>query len=1212
MRHVRLVAAVVLSLAAAACGGDKEKASGLTPAEALTAVSLENRGIAALERYDYPDAVPPLREAVRIVPAWIPGRFNLALALIHASHGAASDQPVPPAAGAAPAPVVARLTGAEAIQYATAHGLLLEKVADAAKGIRADLTVEQAREIAREDPDLVCVDVVASPAAILDGILKEVSDHPYANFMAAWLAERAGADHEERALKLYKTAYTVTGKDPVVGSKYGGLLARIDGREREAIAILEECHAKRPTLIAPVYQLMLLSGRVGDEAKAKNYLDEVNALKGKVREGVDRSTMGQEIQDAYGNMGTYSMAIRDFGVPQGFPAVSAGEVTASIPSALCAWKAGPLPKYAPYIGCAVFDYDEDGLPDLFVCGGEGPCGLLHNEGGGKFTDVAEIAGVAVKGAYAVAAGDFDVKPAPQENPHPCRRAKIGVVLVRDDGLTYLANLGNGKFEDRTKESGLSADPGGARAILAFDADQEGDLDLYLAGGFGQASRLWANAGPGKFKEVAEAAGLKGDFKGYGPAAVVDFDDDADLDLLVTRPEAPPVLYANDRGLKFHEVKLPEPLPVSPYGVCAWGDRVVLNGDAGATWIRWSGLSIAGRPVPGAPGGPSVSVDPRGIGVHDLVFADGTWLPAALAFGPSPFDEPKHLFDSKAGTNIVAFDADGDGVEDLILVHPDAEPQIVRFDCKTRGNSLVCDFAGVIRNDVQAGWSNLEGRGALVEVKAGASLQKFRLGNPSGFGCAAPMRLVAGLGSARQADFVRIQWPDAVQQAVLDVPSGQANCIVEEQRRPDSCPLLFSWDGEKYAFVTDFLGVGGIGFLVAPGVYGAPDATESVKVDASVVKPRKDGKLSFRVVEAMEETCYLDRADLQVVDHPSGVTVYPDERFAGEPPFPNGDLIAYGREILPVTARDQNGDDVTERVATVDRRYPDAFKLHPRLLGATDEQVLELDFGDRLADVKPGDGVELCANGWIEYGYTRTSVAAAGEGFSYVGPLLEAWSESDKSWKTLVASLGYPAGFPRVMTYDLTGKVSRDTPRLRIRTNYEIYWDRVWLAPKLDAAKTTHVTVLDPSSADLRWTGYPREYSPDGRAPRIYDYQTMDPSAPWKTMEGDFTRYGAVLPLLIASDDEFVIYGKGEEIELLFDTAKLPPLPAGWKRSYVLRFDGYCKGQELYTANGWTVEPLPFHAMSNYPYRADERYPDDAAHRQYRAEWNTRHVRGVAR
>ena len=70
---------------------------------------------------------------------------------------------------------------------------------------------------------------------------------------------------------------------------------------------------------------------------------------------------------------------------------------------------------------------------------------------------------------------------------------------------------------------------------------------------------------------------------------------------------------------------------------------------------------------------------------------------------SPFGTPKHLFDAPAGANVAAFDADGDGVEEILLVRPNAAPQAVRLDCKERGNSLVCDFEGVIRNDVQAGW-----------------------------------------------------------------------------------------------------------------------------------------------------------------------------------------------------------------------------------------------------------------------------------------------------------------------------------------------------------------------------------------------------------------------------------------------------------------------------------------------------------------------------
>src|SRR5207247_6247376 len=126
---------------------------------------------------------------------------------------------------------------------------------------------------------------------------------------------------------------------------------------------------------------------------------------------------------------------------------------------------------------------------------------------------------------------------------------------------------------------------------------------------------------------------------------------------------------------------------------------------------------------------------------------------------------------KGIANVVAADIDGDGSEEVYRFERGKQVQRITFKCANRGNAVVLDLEGVIRNDVQAGWSNLEGRGALVEVKAGARSQKFRLGNPSGFGCAAGTRVVAGLGSSTQADYVRVRWPHAAQQAAMDVPSG---------------------------------------------------------------------------------------------------------------------------------------------------------------------------------------------------------------------------------------------------------------------------------------------------------------------------------------------------------------------------------------------------------------------------------------------------------
>ncbi|MBI4714538.1 MAG: hypothetical protein HY760_01075 [Nitrospirae bacterium] len=67
------------------------------------------------------------------------------------------------------------------------------------------------------------------------------------------------------------------------------------------------------------------------------------------------------------------------------------------------------------------------------------------------------------------------------------------------------------------------------------------------------------------------------------------------------------------------------------------------------------------------------------------------------------------------------------------------------------------------------------------------------------------------------------------------------------------------------------------------------------------------------------------------------------------------------------------------------------------------------------------------------------------------------------------------------------------------------------------------------------------------------------------------------------------------------------LPAGWRRDFFIYTDGWIKDADLNTATGDRVTPLPFHAMSRYPYGPDESYPADQEHRRYLTEFNTRNV-----
>jgi hypothetical protein len=127
--------------------------------------------------------------------------------------------------------------------------------------------------------------------------------------------------------------------------------------------------------------------------------------------------------------------------------------------------------------------------------------------------------------------------------------------------------------------------------------------------------------------------------------------------------------------------------------------------------------------------------------------------------------------------------------------------------------------------------------------------------------------------------------------------------------------------------------------------------------------------------------------------------------------------------------------------------------------------------------------------------------------------------------------------------------------------------------------------------------------PDGREPLTYDYNRVSTTSTWKTMAGRYTRAGDVRALVARTDDMFVIAKPGDEVSLSFDAA--PELRAGWTRTFLLVADGFSKEMDINSASPDHVEPLPFHAMSAYPYGASEPYPDSAAYRDYRARYNTR-------
>ncbi len=144
------------------------------------------------------------------------------------------------------------------------------------------------------------------------------------------------------------------------------------------------------------------------------------------------------------------------------------------------------------------------------------------------------------------------------------------------------------------------------------------------------------------------------------------------------------------------------------------------------------------------------------------------------------------------------------------------------------------------------------------------------------------------------------------------------------------------------------------------------------------------------------------------------------------------------------------------------------------------------------------------------------------------------------------------------------------------------------------------TELPLASAQLAFRGYPEQI--DGKTPGdlTYNYQHISQTGPFTRSRGSYTRYGEVTPLLKSVDEKFVIFGSGEDIDLEFSTASLPPLPPGWKRDYFFYANGFVKDMDFYEASPFTVADMPFHGMSTYPYPASEHYPQDEQRMQYRA------------
>jgi hypothetical protein len=535
------------------------------------------------------------------------------------------------------------------------------------------------------------------------------------------------------------------------------------------------------------------------------------------------------------------------------------------------------------------------------------------------------------------------------------------------------------------------------------------------------------------------------------------------------------------------------------------------------------------------------------------------------------------------------DVDGDGDTDVLLRVSTGAFRVWRNDGGTRQHSLR------VRLDAQQ--SNRTGAGTKIDVRAGSLRQRFE--TSAAVPSVAPADVIFGLGSRAAADVVRVLWPSGTVQA--EVPQGTqpagapALVVTELNRKPSSCPYLFTWNGTAFQFVTDFMGGGELGYWVSPGEHAKPDPDEYVRIGRDQLAIR-DGRYDLRITNELEEALFVDRLQLVAVDHPAGSEIYPNEGLK-EHPLPPFALTTTRGARPPASAVDDHGHDMLPRLAAVDRLYPDDFTLtRPR--GYAEPHTLTLDLGP------DADRAVLLMTGWTDYAFSSDNVAGYQRGLSLRAPSLEA-RDASGTWRTVIADIGIPVGRPQTVVVDLRGKLA-GARLVRVATNMRIYWDQI-LVDTSGGNDRARISRLDPDAADLHWRGFSAEVTPDGREPYLYDYSRVSRESTWKVMPGRYTREGDVRDLLRATDDMFVIARPGDEISLSFGAAALPPLPAGWVRTFLLYADGFSKEMDINSSSPHETDPLPFHAMTRYPYTGSEHYPHTAPYLDYLSRYNTRVV-----
>ena len=465
-------------------------------------------------------------------------------------------------------------------------------------------------------------------------------------------------------------------------------------------------------------------------------------------------------------------------------------------------------------GTAIFDSNGDGTLDVVIAGAYAGCSLCRNNGDGTFTDISAGSGLdrCVYG-FGLAVGDYDNNGLPD-------LFVSGLGFFDGQGM-LMRNNGDGTFTDVTKEAGLGM-WGPAFTASWVDYDGDGYLDLFVVNNLGglfnrkTPNRLFHNNGDGTFTDVTEEAGLKTVWPTIG-AAWGDFSNNGRPDLFLSNP-GPGQFFRNNGDGTFTDVSreagVDAPV-VSSVCVCCdidddgWLDIVQF------TWSRTQDAVYTLRTGHGPSGGSPLRVfrnnrdgtftdiapqlgltgcwgtmsgtvgDFNNDGYLDILLGNGDpsieRLEAAVLlendgrqFHNVTFAAGMPFTGKGHGANMA--DLAGDGRLHLFVAAGGLYPGDMLTTTVFRPKRLPGNYLNVRLVGTR---SNRDAIGARLKLRAGGREQHRLVSGGSSFGCS-PYEQHFGLGTATQIEWLEIRWPSGHVQRLAQLPHNQSIRIVEGQ------------------------------------------------------------------------------------------------------------------------------------------------------------------------------------------------------------------------------------------------------------------------------------------------------------------------------------------------------------------------------------------------------------------------------------------------